>query len=342
MSASAIPALDSTLGAIEIGGVLAVYLFGIETLQAFYYFRNYPKDSLWLKTAVAAVCFLELGHTISIWHAIYSLTVTFYCQPKHLETPPYSFDMTILFSALTYIIVQRYRESLLMQGFFANRVRILSGTLVIPIICWVMTFFRAAANFAAMGVQWANPNIVELSERLKWPMSIALSLGVTVDIVVVVAMCYWLRKIRATRFERTKRMADTLILWSIETGLLTSVSSIILTILFFSRSDLLWFPFYLVQVKLFSNGLLASLNGRQRFRSPANKAVSDAQFQVLTLSSTTRSGTGGQTAGERNRGMLIEMSRTTETDGAPLQKVLQRPYFLRGPVAHTVSSLKDV
>jgi hypothetical protein len=49
---SALPPLDSTLGALEVGGIVSTYLFGIETLQVYNYFRKYPEDSLLLKSTV--------------------------------------------------------------------------------------------------------------------------------------------------------------------------------------------------------------------------------------------------------------------------------------------------
>jgi hypothetical protein len=45
--------LNGSLGALEIGTVLGVFLFGIETLQTFNHYNRFPKDSNLLKTAVS-------------------------------------------------------------------------------------------------------------------------------------------------------------------------------------------------------------------------------------------------------------------------------------------------
>ncbi|KAJ7881865.1 hypothetical protein B0H13DRAFT_2048889 [Mycena leptocephala] len=298
---SALPPLDSTLGALEVGGIVSTYLFGIETLQVYHYFRKYPEDSQLLKSTVAAVWIAELGHTISAWHAIYSATVTFYCQPQHLQNPPKSLEMTILFAALIYVLV---------QGFFANRVRVLSGRWLIPVICWALTILRITCNLAMMVIQWENPNVSTLQVKFRWLMAMALSLGVTVDIVITVSMCYWLWRIRRSNYEPTRKMVDTLLVWSVETGVATTVASVIFLVLFLSRKDLSWFPFFLVQVKLYSNSLLFSLNGREGLRSST---------KVLELSSASFA----QNTTGRNRGMLVEMSRITETD-AVVGKDLER------------------
>ncbi|KAJ7796255.1 hypothetical protein B0H14DRAFT_2915886 [Mycena olivaceomarginata] len=116
--------LNGSLGALEIGSVLGAFLFGIETLQTYNYYRDFSRDCVLLRSTVigdrsSANRFLELGHTVSSWHALYSETVTLYGEPQHISSPPLSEDLTVLLTALIYIVV---------QTFFANRVRILSGS----------------------------------------------------------------------------------------------------------------------------------------------------------------------------------------------------------------------
>ncbi|KAJ7871572.1 hypothetical protein B0H13DRAFT_2554470 [Mycena leptocephala] len=237
---------------------------------------------------------------------IYAVTVTF-CKPQHLQVPPYSLEMTIFFAALIYVVVQFY---------FANRVRVFSGRWLIPVICWILTILRVTGNLTMMGIQWANPNVTTLQVKYRWLMATALSLGVTVDVVITLSMCYWLWRARQSRFEPTRRMVDTLLVWTVETGVSTTVASAMLLILFLVRSDLAWFPFFLVQVKLYSNSLLVSLNGREGLRSST---------KILELSS----GSFGQSAATGgNRGMVVEMSRITETDAA-ISKDLERGRDLR-------------
>jgi hypothetical protein len=45
--------LNGSLGATEIGSVLGAFLFGVETLQTYNYFRNFHRDSILLKTTVS-------------------------------------------------------------------------------------------------------------------------------------------------------------------------------------------------------------------------------------------------------------------------------------------------
>ncbi|KAJ7512936.1 hypothetical protein B0H11DRAFT_13361 [Mycena galericulata] len=259
-----IPDLNGNLGAIEIGSVLGAFLFGVETLQTFNYYNNFPKDSNLLKSTVALVWLLELGHTISAWHAVYSQTVTFYGQPSHILSPPHSEEMTILFAALIYTVV---------QFFFANRVRILSGQWYIMVLACLLGSMRLVAHIGivAMLLHYSRVSIVL---QWRWLVTTSLSLDLAVDLLITASLCHCLWNLRSCESKRTRTMVDTLILWSLESTILTSAASIMQIILFMTRTDLVWTTFFVIQAKLFSNSMLASLNGRARFRV-FDKPVSD-------------------------------------------------------------------
>jgi hypothetical protein len=44
--------LANTFGAIEIGSIIAIFLFGIITLQAYVYFTNFDEDHLAFRALV--------------------------------------------------------------------------------------------------------------------------------------------------------------------------------------------------------------------------------------------------------------------------------------------------
>ncbi|KAJ7622566.1 hypothetical protein DFH06DRAFT_1231676 [Mycena polygramma] len=274
----AIPPLDDTLGAIEIGGVVGTFLFGIMTLQSFHYFRHFPDDSKLLKYTVTVMWFLELGHTISTWHLIYQLTVTYYGRPQFISSPPDSLAMTIVFSAPIYFIV---------QVFFANRIRVLSGKWIVTVICWTLTFLRAVCTFGMLAVTLSIPTLADLEIKYQWLMATGLSLGVGVDVIVATSLCYCLWQMRVSSMKRTRRTVDTLIVWTIETGLLTGGTSGMLLVFFFVRDDLTWFPFYLILAKSFSNSLLASLNGRQLLRDSPKVVNLNSEVTSTSLAPTS-------------------------------------------------------
>ncbi|KAJ6528725.1 hypothetical protein DFH09DRAFT_157098 [Mycena vulgaris] len=240
--------LNGTLGATLVGAVLGTFLFGIETLQTFNYYRDFPRDSRLLKSTVALVWFLELGHTMSAWHALYSQSVIFYGQPQYISSPPLSEEMTILFAAILYTVV---------QTFFANRVRVLSGNWHVMTIASCLSLLRFIANMGSLALL-LHYSRVSILLQWRWLVSTALALGLTVDILITASMCHFLRRMRSCDSLRTRTMVDTLIVWTIESTLLTSAASIMQIILFLTRTDLVWTCFFIVQAKLFSNSMLAS------------------------------------------------------------------------------------
>ncbi|KAJ6564716.1 hypothetical protein B0H19DRAFT_1259133 [Mycena capillaripes] len=198
--------LDSTLGALELGGVLGTLLFGITSVQTFYYYRDYPRDALLLRTVVGVIWIFEFVHTVLVWHGIYSMTVTFYGQPQHLANPPPTLASTLVSETVIVAVVQIY---------FINRIRLVSKKWLLPALCSILTLFRAGACVAMLAVVLINANLFILSERFRWLMCASLGSGTAVDVLVTFALCYYLWQARASRFKKTRRMADKLITWSI-------------------------------------------------------------------------------------------------------------------------------
>ncbi|KAJ7788991.1 hypothetical protein B0H14DRAFT_251192 [Mycena olivaceomarginata] len=205
---------------------------------------RFPKDSNLLKAAVAFVWVLELGHTISALH-LYLQTITFYGQPSHV----------------------------LIQTFFANRVRVLSGQWYIMALACVLGLLRFVGHMsiAALLLKYVRATIIL---EWRWLVTTSLSLDLSVDILITASLCFCLWNMRSCESKRTRSMVDTLILWAIESTILTSAGSVIQIILFLTRTDLIWAGVFLVQSKLFSNAMLAS----QRFRECTTVNVSDIDF----------------------------------------------------------------
>jgi len=306
-SPSAIPALDGTLGAIEIGVVLATFLFGMLTLQVFRYFRAYPEDSVLLKALVTFVWFLELAHTISSWHGVYLITVTFYGQPQHIAKPPPTLFVIVVFSGVLTLAV---------QTFFAFRIRALSKRWSITVVCCVLNILALVLNIMPLPSLIAN-GYTDLGTKDHWIVVVASVLVPATNVLIAISLCYYLSKILRVqqgygKFKQTRSMVVTLIIWTAETTIITSVMSIMQLILFLSRGDLVWTTFFLLHAKLLSNCMLASLNGRQRFRGAV---VSDTGVLIV----------GPESPGDTNV-TVLRMNHLSDTfnDGGSESKDIAR------------------
>lgn len=61
----------STSGALLCGGLVCFWLYGIQTLQAYIYFRKYPNDRPYLKWLVTWVMLVDTIHTAFTGHMLY-------------------------------------------------------------------------------------------------------------------------------------------------------------------------------------------------------------------------------------------------------------------------------
>ncbi|KAJ7221217.1 hypothetical protein B0H12DRAFT_1031481 [Mycena haematopus] len=203
MTSSGFPPLDGTYGATEIGSSVALFLFGIQTIQALRYFREFPRDSTFLKTVVSSLSSPLLR--------LYSLTVTFYGQPpaQVLGNPPHSIEIQNTFLVISLTIVQ--------QLFFGNRVRILSGNWAILVLTLVISLFSLIVGLISEAQLWTSTAAVTtLEAKMRWVRIAGMAATPILDIIIASSLCFCLWRRRESEFRRkTHKILDTLILWTI-------------------------------------------------------------------------------------------------------------------------------
>ncbi|KAF9465545.1 hypothetical protein BDZ94DRAFT_1253378 [Collybia nuda] len=87
------------------------------------------------------------------------------------------------------------------------------------------------------------------------------------DMLIMFSLYYYFKKSEVW-LERRSKIIDKLILWTIETGLLTSLVALAQMICFLTmKSNLIYVSLYMVLPKLYSNCLMAMLNGRATLRN---------------------------------------------------------------------------
>jgi uncharacterized membrane protein SpoIIM required for sporulation len=67
--------LNGSLGALEIGSVLGAFLFGIETLQTYNYYRDFSRECVLLRSTVSVKLVLQshdvhLAQVAVVWFAV--------------------------------------------------------------------------------------------------------------------------------------------------------------------------------------------------------------------------------------------------------------------------------
>ncbi|KAJ7867138.1 hypothetical protein B0H13DRAFT_2352019 [Mycena leptocephala] len=270
--------VNTTVGALEIGILVSYVLFGVTTTQTYIYYSRFPHDPKKLKALVAFVWVCEMAHALCLGYTLYVDTISEYAHPERvLGAPPKSFTAAIFLSGLIGTCV---------QAFFSFRIYGLSKTLYIPILTWGMAFLRLVLN-AVIFFEVLGLTSVDISEeKWQWLLTATWSISAANDLTVTAALAVLLFRQRRTAHKRTAAVVDKLILWTIETGMLTSSASVVMLACYATmKHNFIWAGVFSVVPRLFSNTLLASLNSRTILR-----ALNEAPLSFSMPSSTPGNG----------------------------------------------------
>ncbi|KAJ7215462.1 hypothetical protein GGX14DRAFT_359623 [Mycena pura] len=182
-------ALDNTLGALEVGTMISIFLFGLVTSQAFAYFRRDPAGCplrLFLTLVIGPFqrMTVELVHTVLTCMYIYEKTITSFGDFEALLNVSTSFNVSMLPVAIIGPLV---------QAFYAYRILKLSGRRLTPIICWTLSILRFTNIVGISIATFAVSNIPEFKLRFGWLIMCSLPLSACTDILITVTTCYYLR-----------------------------------------------------------------------------------------------------------------------------------------------------
>ncbi|KAJ6460984.1 hypothetical protein C8R45DRAFT_1028869 [Mycena sanguinolenta] len=273
-----VPAMDNTLGALEIGVLVSYMLFGVTITQTYIYYNRFPDDPTKLKALVAFIWLCECGHAICIGQGLYIYTITNYGHPESLASLPKSILVSTFLTAIVTSIV---------HGFFAFRIYSLTKKLYIILIISVMVFVRLLATTALSFVAMSETLLAPFENRFEWLVISTLTISATIDSIIAVILVVSLRNQSRGVAKRTTALVDKLIAWTIETAGITSVSSIITFLCFVTMThNFIWLGVQVVSARVFSNAILASLNSRAALRDPDQVTLTLTSLPPATQPST--------------------------------------------------------
>ncbi|KAJ6580826.1 hypothetical protein B0H19DRAFT_485668 [Mycena capillaripes] len=253
---------DSTLGAMLIGVLVSYVLFGVTTTQVYIYSSRFPNDSRKIKLLVALVWFCELGHVICIGHTLYTLVITDIVHPGNISAMPQSLNASTLFNAVVATCV---------QGFLSFRIYRLWKRLYIPLLTWTLSFLFMGATAVVFTVGMQAIPFQMFEARWGWLLDSLWSVAAANDLIIALTLVYWLVRGRDDSDQIRTPVIDKLIMWTIETGLITSAAAVLNLACFVTmKQNLIWIAWYVVTARLYSNSFLASLNSRATLRTMNN------------------------------------------------------------------------
>ncbi|KAJ7088055.1 hypothetical protein B0H15DRAFT_982644 [Mycena belliarum] len=296
--------LDNTMGSMLLGVLVSAVLYGISLLQCLFYFTRYHRDPLYLKSLVAATVVLDSFHLAFVAHTVYHYLITNYYKNDTLHVMVWSVSLEALptfnrssflhhslqsINALQILRVPCLAKHVLILHRLADKADLittvshenffLTGTIMVLVLAtsacgtaWVVLALRAGTY----------ENLLKIS-----PLTNTINaLSTAADVIITTTLCYMLRQSRPASLE-TETMINRLILFTINTGLLTSLCAIAsLVSLIASPRTLIYASFYFCIGRLYSNSLLASLNARTVIRGRINDI--DTNFHNKSVSYPAR------------------------------------------------------
>ncbi|KAJ6505612.1 hypothetical protein DFH09DRAFT_1000649 [Mycena vulgaris] len=209
-----LPTLGNTLGAVFLGVVISCILFDVSTLQVYNYYHYYPHDGLLHKLSVRIFRLLDLTH-LSL--TVYHYGVLGFGNTDGLQEVIWAIK---LHTAINVIII------LMVQSLYAYRVWLLGGY-----HHGVLGYLVAAVVLGGFGIgivlayETYSINVWSEAADISWAIQSSFAASTAIDVVISVAMCYYLRKSKGTELRLNSRIS-TLMQYTLSCGVFTSACSL--------------------------------------------------------------------------------------------------------------------
>ncbi|KAJ7833185.1 hypothetical protein B0H13DRAFT_2370564 [Mycena leptocephala] len=306
--------LDNTMGSMLLGVIMSAILYGISLLQTLFYL---PVSGWFWPAQQITYGSQDMIETLCGSYGV----------PRYL-----ALVLRHPYDVLLFVITTRYGNDLecfglealptgitagLVQSFYAYRIWrmshrnvLLTGAILLLVVAtatcgtaWVVLALKAGTY----------ENLLAIS-----PLTLSINaLSTAADVIITSTLCFMLHRTRPASL-RTETMVNRLILFTINTGLLTSLCAIASLIsLIVSPTTLIYASFYFCIGRLYSNALLASLNARDIIRGHIHDVDTNFKSQTYHPSSQfsreIAAARGQGTAGPTE--LAIQIQRETELYG---------------------------
>ncbi|KAL1940989.1 hypothetical protein VTO73DRAFT_7625 [Trametes versicolor] len=253
------PPYATTLGALGLGGGIGLMLYGVTIHQTYRYYRLYPSDRMIVKVFVFVIFVLEALHTL-LWIVVgYHYLIADPFILGSLAKAHWSARLAVTTTACTVTVT---------ECFYIRRVYLIGRKyrwLVTPsVACLLVTDgFSIAAGISAFRFTHSITDF----QNISWMVSVGYGFAGVGDVVLAGALVFVLHRSR-TGSKRTDSILDTLIIYSLNTGVLTSIFSILSFIFaLIIPGNLIYAGLSIVGTKLYANSVLAVLNSRREINN---------------------------------------------------------------------------
>ncbi|KAG1755404.1 hypothetical protein EDB19DRAFT_1901621 [Suillus lakei] len=233
------------IGPVVLGALVNACLFGCLIVQTYVYYANFANDHRAIKFTVAAVFASQIAHVICVSSSLWNVAVSAYDDPLRLQVFPWGADATILFTAITGVLV---------ESSFAFRLWKLSKSLSLPLLSLALCLVAKLASLLIAVKAFMMTNLATFAHDQNMLITLSLTSRVVCELILTMAIAWYLRKQRGTT-----SVIDRLVLWTIETGLITSLIAVLVMSFFLAmKQNYIWVGLYAILASVNANSLLAS------------------------------------------------------------------------------------
>ncbi|KAJ7334593.1 hypothetical protein DFH08DRAFT_965348 [Mycena albidolilacea] len=233
--AATIAQFKEVFATLFIGFAIATAFYGMGVLQCFLYFRNYPKDSIYLKLTVGTLLLFDTLSSMMTAHALYTFFVLNFGNLAADAYIPWSFALENGLLTIITIISQCFYAwqiwKVSLNGFVTG------GILLLGFVSCGMGLYM---TFHLGTVYKAITGSVQ-------------GLAACCDIAITIALVFYLRSKRERGVLSTKKSSTLSFCFTVQTW---------------------WQPFHQLVGKLYVNSIVASLNARKTMRGNGTANIS--------------------------------------------------------------------
>ncbi|KAH0578596.1 hypothetical protein H2248_003737 [Termitomyces sp. 'cryptogamus'] len=296
-------ALDSTLGAVFLGATLTGILYGITCVQSYTYFKNNNRDKRWFKGTISLLWFLDTLHQALIAQNMYISLVSDFGNYDFLVSSHSNRAASGFFyvSEISDVIIRGifgWRVWISMCLTQSQRINhtatdvpyLLVSQKNIPIaVCIAATSLLSFASVLAFLLSNFNGELAFFL-KVSYLLYMGLASGMAADVFIAVFLCVNLWR-RRSGLRKTNSLVKTLMMYSINTALLTTISYMACLITYAAMNDnFVWLAIYEILPKLFLNSLLALLNSRDALSEKGGVLVVSSSGDGLSAESNGQPG----------------------------------------------------
>lgn len=245
-----------TLGPLLLGIFFNTYLYGLLTFQYASYYNTAFNDALWIRLTVFSLLCLDTFHSSSLIYLAWVYAVDDFVNPLALARPVWPYPAWVLVATVTACIT---------QVFLAYRILRLKKS--VALYATVLVLAAAAFIFGIIfGVKVCNVKTMMETGGMSSLISVWLCLEVGVNVLITGILLHSLSQSR-TGFQRSDSIINRLMQTTVQTGLLTSVVSVLTLVLYLADRDTEFYSLFGVPIsRLYSNTLMHTLLCREELR----------------------------------------------------------------------------